>query len=603
MKYLTLLFFLQLNISFCHSQTTTMDSFKIHENIYLLDSIYSNEDATNIVNHYNSGHFKTPLGNDIYHNFKNNINYWIYCDLREQINEKRYLTLWNHYYQAVEVFYLKNNSLKRIHQVNRFKNFGFLHTYFRLPTWTILPNKNNKIFIRFNNSRSLSSIKLLYQTENQFLKFVQKDTIATTVLVTFLIVLIILNLIFFQKESTTHYFWYGFFIFFNIVDFLAYKGYGPMIFWSESKFLITNFRTIAQCLSIVCLLLFINSFYGKYRINKIIKLCFKICIASNILCLGLFTFEYYTAYFENLKFTIIPFLRLQTLLLIIFHIVLAIKGKIPKYLGLAFSMPLFLVQINFFYNPRVNITINQALIFDNLQYIAVAIEIIAISYFIITEIIKEKHRATTLKKENLILKNNFQENLLKLKTDEKNRLLANVHDSFGGYLEALKLTFSNQNKSTTDKTKIILDAFYTEYRQLLNSLYTPEVNTENFNENLEEFCLKLDKLTPLKIELNFEIKDHVIPQDKCYHMYNIISELVTNAIKHANATNIKVNLIKIKSNILLSVSDNGKGLETNKNGYGYGLKNVTSRTELLNGNLSIISDKKTGTQIQIEIPI
>ena len=86
-------------------------------------------------------------------------------------------------------------------------------------------------------------------------------------------------------------------------------------------------------------------------------------------------------------------------------------------------------------------------------------------------------------------------------------------------------------------------------------------------------------------------------------MYNIISELVTNAIKHANATNIKVNLIKIKSNILLSVSDNGKGLETNKNGYGYGLKNVTSRTELLNGNLSIISDKKTGTQIQIEIPI
>ena len=88
---------------------------------------------------------------------------------------------------------------------------------------------------------------------------------------------------------------------------------------------------------------------------------------------------------------------------------------------------------------------------DNIFYIAVTLEIVLVFYFIISEVVKGKLMAINLKQENLKLKNEFQENLFQAQEKERNNLVNDVHDSFGGYIEALRLSLLQK---TLDKTTI-----------------------------------------------------------------------------------------------------------------------------------------------------
>ena len=82
----------------------------------------------------------------------------------------------------------------------------------------------------------------------------------------------------------------------------------------------------------------------------------------------------------------------------------------------------------------------------------------------------------------------------------------------------------------------------------------------------------------------------------------IAKELLNNAIKHAKATKIELQLIYFKNFLYLSVEDNGMGILKNKEkSEGIGLKNINLRVNYLKGKINQESSEK-GTLISIEIP-
>lgn len=87
------------------------------------------------------------------------------------------------------------------------------------------------------------------------------------------------------------------------------------------------------------------------------------------------------------------------------------------------------------------------------------------------------------------------------------------------------------------------------------------------------------------------------------HIYRIVQELLTNAIKHGKAKKILVQLIQELDTILITVDDNGKGFDLRdlSNAEGIGLKNIRNRVNFLKGKLSIASDPQNGTSVNIEI--
>ena len=88
-------------------------------------------------------------------------------------------------------------------------------------------------------------------------------------------------------------------------------------------------------------------------------------------------------------------------------------------------------------------------------------------------------------------------------------------------------------------------------------------------------------------------------------IFRMIQEILTNAIKHANASEIIINLTQHDDSLNIIVEDNGKGfnLKNIDKKEGMGLTNIEKKVEQMGGVFSIDSLEKRGTSIIIDIPL
>jgi len=110
----------------------------------------------------------------------------------------------------------------------------------------------------------------------------------------------------------------------------------------------------------------------------------------------------------------------------------------------------------------------------------------------------------------------------------------------------------------------------------------------------------------LRLQLTFQYIGDVVDLNKKVevNIFRIIQELVTNAIKHAEAQTIDVQISNNNNVLIVSVEDNGKGyaLDDNDSSKGIGLSNVKSRVEYLSASMDVITNE-TGTYNTIEIDL
>ena len=324
---------------------------------------------------------------------------------------------------------------------------------------------------------------------------------------------------------------------------------------------------------------FFTQFYPFNSSTKREKRLFKlVTIYLSIAVVILLSFLAFDTIYIPKRYIVIPS-RIALVLVLVLHFILIKKKILPLYLGIGFSLPLLSIIRFLAVNPRSDMSLVQNFLTDNSLYIAFIIEMLLIVFYIISRLVKSEFLAINLQNENLELRNGFQNNILEIQTQERNKLVSNVHDSFGGYLEALKLRLLQKSDNTPEKIQEILDAFYKEYRYLLNSLHSPKINSENFIENLIEFFDKLNQLTNNSIKHQFSIGNSKLPQEKCVHLYSVISELTTNAIKYSKASEIKIKISQEnKGQITLMVSDNGIGFDQQLvSKKGFGINNIKTR--------------------------
>jgi two-component system sensor histidine kinase DegS len=90
--------------------------------------------------------------------------------------------------------------------------------------------------------------------------------------------------------------------------------------------------------------------------------------------------------------------------------------------------------------------------------------------------------------------------------------------------------------------------------------------------------------------------------------YRIIQESVMNALKHAGASTIVINLKSYDGKLVVSIADDGKGFDTAKlhrkgPGYGFGLVSMQERANLLHGKFQLDSSPSRGTTITVELSL
>ncbi|MFY0629330.1 MAG: sensor histidine kinase [Flavobacteriaceae bacterium] len=114
-------------------------------------------------------------------------------------------------------------------------------------------------------------------------------------------------------------------------------------------------------------------------------------------------------------------------------------------------------------------------------------------------------------------------------------------------------------------------------------------------EHLGDFEFKLN------VKKNFTLGKH--NGEVQMHLFRILQECLQNIVKHAKAKSIILNFKNEKNALAFQIKDDGIGFDTTRVSKGIGLKNIKSRVEELEGELSLTSDKNKGTLINIRIPI
>ena len=79
--------------------------------------------------------------------------------------------------------------------------------------------------------------------------------------------------------------------------------------------------------------------------------------------------------------------------------------------------------------------------------------------------------------------------------------------------------------------------------------------------------------------------------------------MLNNIIKHAKASDVKLELKRSNDRISLKITDNGVGFRVDQQRKGIGIYNIISRTELYNGEVDIVSSPGKGCSIGISFPI
>jgi signal transduction histidine kinase len=118
-------------------------------------------------------------------------------------------------------------------------------------------------------------------------------------------------------------------------------------------------------------------------------------------------------------------------------------------------------------------------------------------------------------------------------------------------------------------------------------------------QGLQPAIKALARCSPVPVELNMCADRHLAERSEVT-AYHVVSEALTNAARHADASVVHVDLSVKDATIWLSIRDDGKGGADP--GRGSGLLNITDRVEALGGRLQITSPAGGGTSLLAEIP-
>ncbi len=184
---------------------------------------------------------------------------------------------------------------------------------------------------------------------------------------------------------------------------------------------------------------------------------------------------------------------------------------------------------------------------------------------------------------------------------ERKRIAADLHDGLGPLLSAVKLRLSS-TQHAANETAELLDQAMREIRSISHNLLPGTLEDFGLETALDDLCSKL-RVGGANVRYQLAGPGHAIPKEVQLSYYRIAQELLTNALRHANASQVEIQLVRHDESLLLLVEDDGKGFDPTTGGGGIGLRNVTSRAESIGAVLYIDSQAGRGTTVSVELPL
>jgi signal transduction histidine kinase len=413
----------------------------------------------------------------------------------------------------------------------------------------------------------------------------------------------------FYKNESKHYL-FAAFIFFSAGWALNERGIFFQYLWPNNINLHERIDTFFATPS-VGLLLFILFFNETYKnligrkIKSVLIFFLVFLIARIILVL------FYSALSDNasLKLFLLNISNTIVIFMILFFIVNLIRFGIKRIL--------FLDTIGFivYFSLLLKLALKQ----NNIDFILTErfygfaypfMQTVTISIFSVSNYMKHRSdRRNKLENEKLIAiqrEKEMTEKIIAVQENEREIIGRNIHDQIGGLLAAAKIKLQTMKlKNADDKIKgeleqiiSIMDRSSTEIYHIVDELVPPIMQGETLFSIIQSRVELLEKSTDIQFKIN--IDPVFVEQNLVLKLYRIISELITNSIKHAKCKNISINFTQHKNGYTLDYIDDGIGFDNNMQ-RNHGINNIESRVKYLEGRIDFLSVSGK-THYSIHIP-
>jgi PAS domain S-box-containing protein len=196
--------------------------------------------------------------------------------------------------------------------------------------------------------------------------------------------------------------------------------------------------------------------------------------------------------------------------------------------------------------------------------------------------------------------------------NERSRFAREIHDGLGPLLSTVKLYVNelepNGNKeehmANIQYINKLIDEAVSSARNIANNI-TPKIITDyGLIRSLENFCESINATKLLQISFEHDQLSSAWGSTIELTLYRIITELINNTIKHAQAQQVRIELFQQANHIRLSYRDDGIGFELDealeKSDQTLGLKNIISRVRSLKGDFSF-RNTRPGIEILIAL--
>lgn len=201
-----------------------------------------------------------------------------------------------------------------------------------------------------------------------------------------------------------------------------------------------------------------------------------------------------------------------------------------------------------------------------------------------------------------------EENLRK----EKERIAGDLHDNVGSQLSFIIHSLDGINQDNAEKRAVITQNITRSVRSVIRNLretiwLISDSNTrlQDFSDKLKVFVRDLFRLSDIKIDFTENIQeDTELNSLLSLNLYRICQEILTNAFKHSQAQNVRINLSFDKHTLSIKITDDGIGCRlANTHPEGYGLRNIHKRAQESDITVACTSAIEGGTEYVVFITV
>ena len=222
-----------------------------------------------------------------------------------------------------------------------------------------------------------------------------------------------------------------------------------------------------------------------------------------------------------------------------------------------------------------------------------------------------RYRTLMEQRENI---RHMAERVVAAQEEERQRISRELHDDLGQALTTHLLALRNLQQDLPLSTEILFERLQTLYdqsyeifvkiRNIARDLRPPVLDALGLKAAMQTYCTEFTRRTHLPVVFESEENLPKLPDAHMITLYRTLQEALTNVIKHAQASQVWVDVAVEEDQVTLTIQDNGVGFSEEKpQSNGIGLAGLRERITIAGGTFTINSAPKRGTIITAQFPL